>query len=781
MTSLFPPFNRRSSFRKQPYFYEAGRGVNYKSTGGPFPTLDLNFLSGTLDPRITFSRASNAMVTDSTGKITYAPNNLALYSQDFSNWTADGANVTSATETAPDGTATATLLTAASGNYRRYRLATFTAGVSYIASVYVKQGTAATIQTDVINQVSGPVFTFSSLTYSGGVGVTNHTVTSVGNGWYRLSFKFTANSTSLGMSIAMNGATVGQTVYAWGQQAEAVTYQTSPSTYNATTTAAYYGPRFDYDPVTLASKGLLIEEQRTNVLTYSEQVDNAAWTKGAASISANATPAPDGTSTADKLVEDNTTSVHQVNQAVTTTAIAYTFSVYLKAAGRNWAILGITDSGSTVRLTWFDLANGAVGTVGTNITASITPVGNSWYRCSVTVAAAVAGFNTFRIYTSTGNNTTTYTGDGTSGIFVWGAQSEAGSFATSYIPTVASSVTRSADIASMTGSNFSSWFNQGPVNLLLQSQTFNTSWIIINSSVSADSTTAPDGTTTADTITPNTTGGTSHRVHQGVSCVPGATYTLSVYAKPNGYNFIVLYATGGSGPNDGKYFDISTGVVGGDFTGPPLSSSITSVGNGWYRCSITFENAAQSSFEMRIYAAPSDGGINFAGDGTSGIYLWGAQLELGSTATSYIPTTTAPVASPPAVGTFWTQFDGPASGTRAIVAADNNTASNNIQLYTSATDPKFLIANGGVTQADIDAGLVAATTQYKFVGAFATDNFAASISGGAAVTDTSGSMPAVDRFRIGTNQAGNYLNGHVAAVRYYNQRLSDAKLQILTS
>lgn len=435
----------RPQLQTWPSLSDAGFGVHPKFGGIGVPVVQTNFTTtSSLPSWISFSRTSNATLYDSTGKLTYAPNNIALYSQDLTNWTADGANVTSSTETAPDGSATATLLTAASGNYRRYRVTTFTVGTAYIYSVYVKQGTAATVQTDVVNQVAGPIFTFATQTYVGGVGVSNHTVTNVGNGWFRLSFKLTPSAASIGPGIAMNGATVGQTVYVWGQQAEAVTYQTTPSTYQPTTTAAYYGPRFDYDPSTVPAtpRGLLIEESRSNLLTYSEQFDNAAWVKAAASVTANATTAPDGTTTVDKLTPDVTNAQHKVTITASSGSANNVISVYAKVAGYNWLI--VQGSGYA----WFDISNGAVGTQ-TSCTGSITSVGNGWYRCSIVMSTASTSVS---IWASNGNNVTSFAGDGTSGIFIWGAQLEAGAFATSYIPTTTASVTRAADVAQLTGS-----------------------------------------------------------------------------------------------------------------------------------------------------------------------------------------------------------------------------------------------------------------------------------------------------------------------------------------
>lgn len=173
---------------------------------------------------------------------------------------------------------------------------------------------------------------------------------------------------------------------------------------------------------------------RRNLLTFSEQFDNAAWTKTGATVVANAGVAPDGTMTADSLVPDTANSGHQVNQIAITTATTTTFSVYAKSNGYNWIALGLTDSGSTVRISYFNLATGVVGTIATGITASIVPASNGWYRCVVTVATALAGNNILRAYAVNSDGNTTFIGNGTSGIFIWGAQLEASPNATSYQP-----------------------------------------------------------------------------------------------------------------------------------------------------------------------------------------------------------------------------------------------------------------------------------------------------------------------------------------------------------
>jgi hypothetical protein len=227
--------------------------------------------------------------------------------------------------------------------------------------------------------------------------------------------------------------------------------------------------------VTLAPKGLLIEEQRTNLLTYSEQFDNAAWAKGGATITANTTVSPDGALTADKLVE----AVGPVNVFITSALISftsgavYTFSTFAKAGERVWFALRFPTTAFPFsnRTAWFNLSTGVTGTVESGVTASISAVGDGWYRCSITVTANATATGPAVMLMGDSDNSNTYTGDGTSGLFIWGGQVEQGAFQTSYIPSVASQVTRAADIASMIGNNFARWYNVNSGTLFAQAAT----------------------------------------------------------------------------------------------------------------------------------------------------------------------------------------------------------------------------------------------------------------------------------------------------------------------
>jgi hypothetical protein len=214
--------------------------------------------------------------------------------------------------------------------------------------------------------------------------------------------------------------------------------------------------------VTLAPRGLLIEEQRTNLSTYS--VLASQW--GAASNASYQNTqaiAPDGTASAWSLIEDTANSAHfgsmtSINASYTSGTV-YTVSRYLKAAGRTTATvyLPATAFPTPGRGASFNLTLGTVSAE-TGVTATIQNVGNGWYRCTVTAtASATASGHVGGSALETGN---VYQGNGTSGILIWGHQLEAGAFATSYIPTIASQVTRALDVATMLGANFSNWYNQ---------------------------------------------------------------------------------------------------------------------------------------------------------------------------------------------------------------------------------------------------------------------------------------------------------------------------------
>ena len=457
------------------------------------PSLNLDFAnSKELDPRITFTRASNATYYDgyTTAK---AEENLVTYSNSFDSWGKSISSITENNTTSPSGAADAALFecTDSTGYYCGLYSNTISvqANQRYILHCYVKNN-----NTDYIalgfNKTTydnvGKVFDISTGTLSGfytqnGSNFTfnDASITSVGGGWYKLQVEFTPLSsftgtanigltTGTGIGPSVFGYTqsnIGEGFYLWNMQLEqrdTVTAYTPTTTQPITNyvpllqTAGNNVARFDHNPVTGESLGLLIEESRTNLLLRSEEFDNAYWVKTNATVTANAIIAPNGTLTAEKLIPDTVASGHHIDKILT--GAAHTLSIYAKAGEYSVMTLFFTNHNSYVS---FNLLTGTIVETAGTATGRIESVGNGWYRCSVSTTSTT--HIQVRVYAINGANfaVNSNVGDGYSGIYIWGAQLEVGAFPTSYIPTVASQVTRSDDRPLMENIDTSEWFKQG--------------------------------------------------------------------------------------------------------------------------------------------------------------------------------------------------------------------------------------------------------------------------------------------------------------------------------
>jgi len=229
-------------------------------------------------------------------------------------------------------------------------------------------------------------------------------------------------------------------------------------------------PRLDYDPITLQPLGLLIEEQRANLTAWSEDVTNALWSKGGTGATGNTTVAPDGNSSADTLTEAAVSAQHYAYSppGSVTSGTTYTASVFLKkgsgATAPDWVAVGFLSAGFGSKGIAFNVSTGAFGVANGSLVGTAKQYPNGWWRVSFTAAAVSAGTHA-AVYIGFTNNTNTagtptYVGQTTSDIFIWGAQFEAGSFASSYIPTTATvPVPRSADVCSILGAAFTGFYN----------------------------------------------------------------------------------------------------------------------------------------------------------------------------------------------------------------------------------------------------------------------------------------------------------------------------------
>ena len=235
--------------------------------------------------------------------------------------------------------------------------------------------------------------------------------------------------------------------------------------------AAINAARFDHDPVSpFACKGLLIEESRTNLIIQSEDF-SIAWTTARASISVNQTASPTGATTADKLITDTSVSNnHRVDKVSVSLSLntVYTFSVYAKAGEYSGLALGVGIAVS--QLVDYSLTGaGSVTRTSAGASGTIQRLSDGWYRCTCTFTSDLAsGSHRACVFIGQSGTVFTYTGDGTSSISIWGAQLEAGAFPTSYIPTVAASVVRSADVCSITGTDFNTVYNESEHTLFAE-------------------------------------------------------------------------------------------------------------------------------------------------------------------------------------------------------------------------------------------------------------------------------------------------------------------------
>ncbi len=438
------------------------------------PSLDLRFADNkslvdatTGQNLVTFTRASSGTFVGSDGQLKTATTNLLLRSEEFDNasWLRNGSPVITANATSsPAGSITADLVAPNANFAGVLQFASHTASTIYTASVYVKDG--GDTNKSITLGIGGGAFgggADRTVAYNISTGAlssiaavfTSTSVVSVGDGWRRVSLTYTATAT-VSAAFTIYGTNASNSFYLWGAQLEQ-----SPTVgeYIPTTSVINSAPRFDHNPTTGESLGLLVEEQRTNLLLQSENFGTTWSANGLLAFGSgstlNAIGAPDGATTADLITENTATAQHNVNQTIATIG-QKTFSVFAKQ-GPGSRLLRLIDFNATDGAqgeTYFNLSTGIIASG----TGTIRAFPNGWYRCSITTTTTVT--STYFISISSGNGVFFYTGDGTSGIYIWGAQLEAGAFPTSYIPTTTATVTRSADVASITGANFSSWYRQ---------------------------------------------------------------------------------------------------------------------------------------------------------------------------------------------------------------------------------------------------------------------------------------------------------------------------------
>jgi len=386
-----------------------------------------------------------------------------------------------------------------------------------------------------------------------------------------------------------------------------------------------------------------------NLVTYSEQFDNSDWTKLNATITADTVNNPvDGMRTADKFSAGSTATIEPRFQQSQTTVVSSQYTHTLRVKKSEATFIQIWYSSAHVannpRVN-FDIANGVIGSINSDIDeASIKNVGDGFYEISSTVTAAdttlQARFSLIKSSSDARAVTNSWTaGDG---VHVFGAQMTESAKPLPYVKTISTAVTETfaetlrTEYDPETGAELGALIEGSNTNLQVRSEEFdNASWSKTSVTITPNEIKAPDDTRSADKIVPDNAA--NGFVSDQISFTSGEQYTASIYAKSGEFDELVMLANSAwAGTVQFTTFNLSTVTNTDDATNPPDDSNIEHIGNGWYRCSITVTatSTTTSSFQhVRI----------LDGDGSSGLYIWGAQVEESAFATSYIRTESSSV------------------------------------------------------------------------------------------------------------------------------------------
>jgi hypothetical protein len=446
------------------------------------PSLDLRFAENkslvnatTGQNLVTFTRASRGTYVDSQGVIRTATTNLLLRSEEFgTTWTAVRSSITADAATAPNNTLTADKLvedTTATNSHQLQQSATIAANTTYTVSCFIKAAERSELRFLFVAGVDGINALFNLGTgiataqaNTGSGSIVSASLTPVGNGWFRAVCTGIVSPTSTAATLTMRLISSGANSYTgdgtsglflWGAQLE---QSSTVGEYIPTTSTINSAPRFDHNPTTGESLGLLVEESRTNLVTWSQDFSQTDWSKNTSTIVATAVASPiQGVNYQKIEATSANTTVGITSVAVTAATQQRAVSFFAQPLGNISRVLVVVQ-GADARIN----VNLVDGTFTTNAAATGSTVSVSGQRFSVstpslTNATGVRFFLKRTGETDTNTPTTIAIGEG---LYLIGAQMEAGSFPTSYIPTTTATVTRSADVASITGSNFSSWYRQ---------------------------------------------------------------------------------------------------------------------------------------------------------------------------------------------------------------------------------------------------------------------------------------------------------------------------------
>ena len=556
------------------------------------------------------------------------------------------------------------------------------------------------------------------------------------------------------------------------------------------------------DTATRVNSAGIIERVRTNLVLQSQTFDNAYWDKLASSVNANATIAPDGTLTAEKLVENSANDFHAVGGGnFAYSAGEHSWSVFAKAGERNVLQLLMNGSLNTTAVANFNLTTGVVS-LQTNCVASIESIGNGWFRCSMVYAATAetVPIGYYSIQTSpTAARATTYLGDGTSGLFVWGAQMTTG-VTTSYIPTTTAAVSV-GPVANVPRLDYLGstcprlLLEPQRTNLVTYSEQFdNAAWTKVQITTTANSSVSPDGYANADKIAINN-GISGGYVYQSIATTSSTVYTSSFFIKAAGVNFTKFYSNV-TGSYVTAVINLTTGAI--TNSGFAVTPTATNYGNGWWRVSYT-ETSGGGSIPIYVDGGTLANGGAITGNGTDGILIWGCQLEQGAYSTSLIPTLAASATrgadacSKTGIssligqteGTMFAEFNakGAYDSNNMLASLSDGTATNRIflNLTNGVGNLEVVITTAGTTSVNF-AGATPSIGNHKVAIAYKANDVVVYLDGVLFHSDNTATIPATSKFNLGSYVDGTLpFNSGMIQSLLFKTRLTNAELAELTT
>jgi len=546
------------------------------------------------------------------------------------------------------------------------------------------------------------------------------------------------------------------------------------------------------------------------------QSDGSDWTFSSSEFTKTASQAaPDGSTNGTKFAEKAAGSRSYIvtsNSCVPTVNQEITFAVWLKqtSGSRDYQQLRVGGIGSGKAFATFNLSNGTVdetgGTLGVSASVNAGPTG--WYQCILkfTPTATTAITINLAPASASGGELPSITGDTANSVTLFGAivsncgtvlNETSGQIHREFAPTLKTSAADAPrfEYSAADGQSVGLLIEAQSSNLLTYSEDWTNSDFTKFVAITSNAGIAPTGELAADLVTATSSTG-DHLTRQSLTVVSGQTYTMSVFAKASGCNFVRIGAASTAAMPAQASFNLANGTVGTVDYG---TAEIEQVGNGFYRCSVTGTAASNSSTHFQVRLMQSDNTPSWTGDDYSGVLLFGQMAEHSSSVSSYIKTTSSSVSR--ASDSCSVDLNGIlASGqdvtlyaegdwgdytvkpyNRFLAALSENTDPNWIALYNANSSGASYVKYLNNLEA-VQTG-VAANGNQKSAVSVAMNSINHAAAGVASAEDTSATVPPYTQLNIGNNRdAGTHsLNGHCTRVALYGQALSSSELAALTS